>query len=160
MKADQYRDPLSLIKAAFKGDARQILVNAARVADTANGFTRKVSSHRAYRQLVAADVDADKLMRTCQLVRAPVLTFDVWRDYLKPSGRWSAAVGRPANVLFSLFQLECNCLVDERLDGRRFYAEFAALTQLVFDKTIRAESYHRALMRAYAKLEMTPRNAG
>ncbi|HJU09999.1 MAG TPA: hypothetical protein VJ728_03940 [Candidatus Binataceae bacterium] len=113
-------------------------------------FAKKVWFHPAYRCLVAAGVNAASLLNTCRWFRELEVRYRKICD--ESRGRRAALSdnGRPPEM-FSLFQVVCDDHVSGRSDGRRFYAEFTALTQLIFDKTIRPESYHRALMRAYAK---------
>jgi hypothetical protein len=138
-------DPFALVEAALPGFVIRVAIKHARL-DLA--FDRQLRLTPAYRALVRHGVDAQVLRRLCRFFHAFERAWSRADELAAREG--PRPPGRPPDH-FWLFLLACDRLVSGRADGRRFYAEFAALARPVFRKTIKPESYHRALMRAYEK---------
>lgn len=120
------------------------------------GFDYDVRSNEAYRQMLRTGVDVRKLVYICRFFRALERASKGTDELAGAQG--PRRRGRPGSFLF-LFQLACDQLVAGRSDGRRFYAELAELSRLIYRRhthpypsRLAAGAYHRNLMLTYAKL--------
>jgi hypothetical protein len=150
-------DPFGKFRQATAKQFRELEPWLSKLAMTNLHFRNRVWHHPTFQELMNRGVEPWALLDSCAYFHALAVLSHGASD--KP--RWRrgrlSRHGRPPERFFSIFQVICDKMVSGRPDGRRFYAEFAALARLVFGKTLESESYHRALMRTYARIKSKQR---
>jgi hypothetical protein len=119
-----------------------ILPEIEREAGLNTEFAHQLWESGANRRLLAAGVDGKLLTNVCTTFRA----IENWRErtITELKHRRHLKRGRPPDQ-FRAFQLCCDLLVNQRPDGRRFYAEFSELAAIIYGRRITAKSYCRML---------------